>query len=287
MQFANAAVEIAREAGAMLAENLRGPRTVEFKSTPVDAVTDMDRRVESFVVSELRKRFPDHAILGEEGTAVVGTGQKGTPPRYRWHVDPLDGTNNYLHRFPWFAVSLGLEEVDASSPVRRIVAGAVYHVMLDEMFWAERDQGAWLNGERLQVSSEDCLERALLVTGFPYWANGHPRTLMDNLEQFMQKAQGIRRTGSAALDLAYVASGRFDGYWEEGVKTWDVAAGTLLVREAGGVVSDYDGQHVAMPTVHIVAGNPGIHGQMVQMLRGNYRDASPRSEASTSPLSAR
>jgi myo-inositol-1(or 4)-monophosphatase len=263
-RFALAAVEIAREAGAVLRAHLAGAHTVDSKTAVHNLVTEMDREVEAYVVAELGRRFPDHDVVAEEGSG----GDRGAP--LRWHIDPLDGTNNYVHRYPWFAVSLGLERRDAP-PDRALIAGAVYNVMLDEMFWAWQDGGAWLNGVPIQVSSEADPSRALVTTGVPYWGKTHPRTLVENFERVLVACGDVRRGGAAALDLAHVACGRLEVYFEEGIQTWDVAAGALLVREAGGRVSDYDDRVVAMPTAHILASNGAIHGAFHQMLRGKYR----------------
>lgn len=264
LSFAQAAVDIARQAGAMLADALRETHTVESKSELHNMVTEMDRRVEAFVVGELLRRFPDHDICAEEGSGTDG-GRS-----FRWHVDPLDGTNNYVHRLPWFAVSLGLERVDAEVD-RRLVAGVVYNVMHDEMFWAALDEGAWLNGERIHVSAESDLGRSLVTTGIPYWGKAHPRTLVDNFERIVTACGDVRRLGAAALDLANVACGRLEAYFEEGIQTWDVAAGALLVREAGGRVTDYDGAPIPMPTAHILASNGAVHDPLQRLLGGNYR----------------
>lgn len=264
-EFTEAAVDIARVAGQMLREHLHEKRVVDVKTSPSDLVTEMDRRVEAFVSAELGRRFPDHDVRGEEGARTEKPGAL-----YRWHVDPLDGTNNYLHRFPWFAVSLGLERIHA--PTReRLVAGAVYNVMMDEMFWASLGQGAWLNGQRIAVSTQRRLDASLLATGFPYWVKDHPQSPLSNLGRMLPLCRDIRRAGAAAIDLAYVACGRFDAYFEEGIQTWDVAAGVLLVREAGGTVTDYDGEPVPMPTAHILASNGQIHGPMHALLQGSYR----------------
>lgn len=266
MEHTEAAVDIARRAGAILRENLGKVRHVEVKGELCNLVTEIDRRVEAFVAGELQRLFPTHAVKCEEGTELGDAGSE-----LRWHVDPLDGTDNYVHSFPWFAVSLGLERTVRGQS--SLVAGAVYHVMTDEMFWATEGQGAYLNGERIHVSRAERLEETLLATGFPYWVHSSTTTILRNMEPFLKRAHGVRRAGSAALDLAYVACGRFDGYWEEGLNTWDVAAGALLVREAGGRVTDYDGHREVLPTRHIVASNGRIHDAMVGVVAGHYRDA--------------
>lgn len=270
MDYAETAVDIARRAGATLREHLGKVRHLECKGELNNLVTEMDRQVEAFVAGELHRSFPTHAVKCEEGTE-----SGAADAEFRWHVDPLDGTHNYVHRFPWFAVSLGLEQREHGRS--HLVAGAVYHVMMDEMFWATEGQGAYLNGERIHVSRADRLEDTLLATGFPYWVQHTTETILRNMDPFLRRAHGIRRAGSAALDLAYVACGRLDGYWEEGLNSWDVAAGALLVREAGGIVTDYDGHRSVIPTAHIIASNGRIHDAMVGVLAGHYRDAAPAS----------
>lgn len=258
--FAAAAREIAREAGATLRAGLLQPRQVSRKTSANDLVTEMDRAVEAFVVDALHRRFPAHAVRGEEGARSAADDWE-----YRWHVDPLDGTINYLHRYPWFAVSLGLERRGT------LVAGAVYNVIPDEMFWAARGAGAWRDETPIHVTEARRLEDSLLATGFPYWIREDTGTVLASLDRFLRVAHGVRRAGAASLDLAYVAAGQLDGYWEQGVQTWDVAAGALLVREAGGRVTDWDGAAVEMPTAHIVASNGALHDAMVAQLRGQYR----------------
>ena len=248
------ALEAAEGAGRLLKENLGRANAVEFKGE-IDLVTEMDRKAEELIVGRLSSAFPDHSIIAEEREGV----EKASP--YRWIVDPLDGTTNYAHGYPVFCVSIAFEaEGD-------LVFGVVYNPVLEETFLAERGGGATLNGRPIHVSGTERLERSLLATGFPYDIR---RTRDNNLNHFCSfaiKAQAIRRAGSAALDLCYVACGRFDGYWELRLKPWDVAAGSLMVREAGGMVTTFDGGPFDIYSTNIVASNGKIHSEMLEVLR--------------------
>lgn len=222
------AEEGARLAGRILAERFLGERTIEFKGG-IDLVTDADRASEEALLAFIRERHPHHAILAEESGASQGT------EGFRWLVDPLDGTTNYSHRVPHFCVSVAVEGAGG------LLAGVVYDPMLDELFSAARGEGATLNGRPLKPSATATLDRALLCTGFPYDVREKPEGPVGLFTRFILRAQGMRRTGSAAMDLAYVAAGRFDGFFEFGLKPWDIAAGALLVQEAGGVISHISG----------------------------------------------
>lgn len=244
-----AAVSAARAAGAVLLDEFGNERHIEYKGI-IDLVTDADRRSEQIVVSILRDRFPDHQILAEEGTAG------GASPRYRWIIDPLDGTTNYAHRYPHFAVSIGLEQDG------EMLIGVVYDPVLDELFTAQSGSGAFLNGRQLQVSRSEQLRRSLLCTGFPY-DHSFLKPSLRRWDQLVRDAQAVRRDGSAALDICYVAAGRFDGFWEDHLFPWDMAAGMLIAREAGGTVTDYQGLPPSVYQGEVVASNGLIHGAML------------------------
>ena len=249
-----AAAQVARLAGAELVSRFRGPRRVRFKHD-IDLVTDADTASEAVIVAFLKERFPTHAILAEEQG-----GQEGNSP-LRWIVDPLDGTTNYAHRVPHFSVSIAVEDAQG------LAAGAVFDPIRDELFEAARGLGAFLNGERLHVSTEANLQRALLGTGFPYSVWDEPARPLKLFNTFILKAQGLRRAGSAALDLCWVAAGRYDGFFEVELKPWDIAAGTLIVREARGTVTDLAGSPLDLFVGDILATNGALHDKMAQTCR--------------------
>lgn len=259
----DAAEAIALRAGWIVMDLLDRGRTVERKRSAVDLVTDADRRSEVFIVGELERRFPDHAIVAEEG----GGRDAATP--YRWHIDPVDGTSNYAHGYPIFCISIGLCEGD------RPIAGVVRAPALGETFKASRGGGAYLNERRIRVSEVSTLADALVATGFPYYRRERAAELLGLAGEFMQRTTGIRRAGAAAWDLANVACGRLDGFWEEGLSSWDVAAGSLLIEEAGGRVSDYQGGPLALTGPSILASNGKLHDAMLALTRP-YRLDPPR-----------
>jgi len=250
----DAAAEFARAAGAILLEGHGRAHTPEKKGR-IDLVTEYDRRSEALLVSRIRERFPDHAILAEESGAA-GDGRA----RVRWLCDPLDGTTNYSHNYPFFCVSVGVEVEGA------MAAGAVYDPVRDELFAAARGDGATLDGAPIHVSRIDELENALLVTGFPYDVREHPERHVPLFQEFLMRAQGVRRDGSAALNLCYVAMGRFDGMWEGNLSPWDVAAGSLIVTEAGGIVTNWAGGAFDLQEGAVVASNGAIHEELVTEL---------------------
>jgi myo-inositol-1(or 4)-monophosphatase len=253
----NFAIQTARDAGRVLAE--RFGRTLRITNKgELDLVTEADLASERLIIERIKTYHPRHAILAEEsgvGGAASGDGQD----EWRWIIDPLDGTTNYAHGYPCFCVSIGLEHKG------RMEVGVVYDPMRDELFTAERGDGASLNGRRIQVSPVDSLAGALLCTGFPYDVRDRSE-FARHFANFIMNAQGVRRDGAAALDLAYVACGRFDGFWEEGLKPWDVAAGSLLVKEAGGRASKYDGAPLSIYTPPMMASNGLLHEQMMRVL---------------------
>ncbi len=255
--FIPQAEAIAREAGALLREFYhRGVRT-EYKGD-VDLVTEADRASEQLIVSRLAEAFPTHGIYGEEGT------RSGLTSEFRWYVDPLDGTTNFAHGFPAFCVVLGCEQrAPGLSPEEdgQMVAGVIYDPLRDEMFSAARGEGAFLNGEPIQVSRVAKLQESLIATGFP----SHKRHRSPNVnfyQEFTLRSHGVRRAGSAALDLAYIACGRLDGYWEFKLNPWDTSAGYLLVEEAGGKITHFDGSKFTLDSREVFATNGKIHAEM-------------------------
>ncbi|GAB4279945.1 MAG: inositol monophosphatase family protein [Candidatus Promineifilaceae bacterium] len=256
------AVTIAREAGELLAEGFDKKKEVVHKSTAVDWVTQYDTAAETLIVSRLREKFPEHGLLGEEGSNFAGNG------RFQWIVDPLDGTNNFAHNFPVFCVSIALWEGQTPR------VGVVYDPLRDECFTAVSGQGAWLTRRgkvmKLSVTNTDNLASSLIATGFPYdrvkQQNGHVTNVAES-EAFLRQVQGLRRAGSAALDICYVGAGRLDGYWEYKLHPWDVAAAVLIAQEAGGTVSWIDGSPFRLDKqVAMVASNGRIHQTMLHVI---------------------
>jgi myo-inositol-1(or 4)-monophosphatase len=259
--YLDVAVEAAREAGSILRAEFDRPQKIGYKGD-VDLVTETDRRSEAAVVERLRSHFPKHAIVAEEGT-----GQE-SDSAFRWYVDPLDGTTNFAHGYPCFCVSIGLAEND------ELVAGVILNPVNDELYTAVKGEGAWLNNKRIQVSTVPKLRTSLLATGFPQ----QKRTRSPNIDyywQFTLASHGVRRDGSAALDLAALACGRFDGFWEFGLKPWDTAAGVLLVREAGGMVTNLAGQPYRTGDYELLASNRLIHAEMQQLAADIAERAQP------------
>jgi myo-inositol-1(or 4)-monophosphatase len=249
--YLSTAVEIAREAGALLAELFTQPIEISYKRRS-DLVTVADRRSEALIVERLRRHFPEQAIVAEEG------GRQGVPSEYCWYVDPLDGTTNFAHGFPVFSVSLGL------ACRGEVIASVVYDPTRDELFTAERGAGGYLNDRPLHVSRTEKLSGCLIATGFPPFAMNNDLNLQ-LYSRFTELSHGIRRAGSAALDLCYVAAGRFDGFWELKLNPWDKAAGSLLVTEAGGRISNIQGQPFNLLGEDVFASNGLVHDQMLEV----------------------
>jgi len=252
--FMAVARHAAQMAGKLLKENIHGKREITHKGE-IDLVTEMDMRSERIVVEMLHASFPDHNIIAEEETNI----RNGS--RFTWIIDPLDGTTNYAHGYPCFSVSIALEQND------EIVLGVVYDPMRDEMFSALNGNGADLNGRPIQVSDMDRLINSLLATGFPYDRKVNGKNNIAYFQEMLMASQEVRRDGSAALDLCSVACGRFDGFWELRLRPWDVAAGSLIVREAGGMVSDLSGSKFNIREGDILTSNGKIHNQMIDILR--------------------
>jgi myo-inositol-1(or 4)-monophosphatase len=248
--------ELAKKAGAILRGAYQKEHQVDYKGV-IDLVTEVDRESEAFILGEIQNRFPEHQILAEESGGSLGI-------EHQWYVDPLDGTVNYAHHIPIFCVSI------AYAAKKGVSLAAVYDPMRDELFSAAQNQGAHLNGRRLHVSNASELQRSLLVTGFPYDAWNTKFDNFDNFIRFSKLTQGVRRLGSAALELCYVAAGRFDGLWELGLSPWDVAAGGLICTEAGGQVTNINGsEDYLTPPQSILATTPGIHTKMQGILSEN------------------
>lgn len=228
---------------------------------PADFVSEADRRADRILRAELAKARPAFGLLMEESGATPGSDDERT-----WIVDPLDGTTNFLHGIPHFAISIGLEERG------EITAGVIYEPIRDELFWAEKGIGAYLNRRRIRVSSRGRLEDAVLATGVPVGARPGKEELLVTMKQVMDRTSGVRRFGSASLDLAYVAAGRYEGFWEYGLSPWDVAAGIVIVREAGGLVSEIDGGSGMLRGGSIVAANDRLHGPIRKLIHDAARN---------------
>jgi myo-inositol-1(or 4)-monophosphatase len=249
--------QAALEAGALLRQNFTKPHRVTLKGRH-DPVTESDFASQQLIIQHLSQAFPEHRFLAEETGAPESSGNSSDGC---WIIDPLDGTVNFAHNFPMFAVSIAFQWQGA------VVYGVVYDPMREEMFEAVRGGGAWLNQQAIQVSLIQELDRALLATGFPYNVVDHLDATMLRFKRLVTQAQGVRRPGSAAIDLCYVAAGRCDGFWEENLKPWDTAAGALIVLEAGGRLSTFDGKPFEIDAQNVVASNSRLHDQILAALK--------------------
>ncbi|GGA61550.1 inositol monophosphatase [Nitratireductor aestuarii] len=253
----NVMVQAALKAGRSLARDFGEVQNLQVSlKGPADYVSQADQRAEEIVFTELSRARPGYSFLMEERGEVIGD-----DPQHRWIVDPLDGTTNFLHGIPVFAVSIALERQG------QIVAGIIYNPAMDELYTAERGGGAFLNDRRMRVAARRELGHSVIATGLPFLGHGNHGQALVDLRNVMGEVSGIRRFGAASLDLAYVAAGRFDGFWEENLKPWDVAAGILMVREAGGYVSDRQGEQTMLTSGSIVAGNEEIKAKLLKQLQ--------------------
>ena len=251
--FKKTAIDAAKSAGLLLKRNIGRRHTIEFKGV-IDVVTEMDIKAEDMIMKTIKARFPEHGILTEESfEQKSGSG-------YRWIIDPLDGTTNYSHGFPIFCVSIALEREG------EIILGVVFNPMLNELFTAEKGKGAYLNSKKIRVSGISELTKSLLATGFPYDVRTSPDNNISHFANFAVRVQAIRRAGSAALDMCYVACGRFDGFWELKLKPWDTAAAMLIIKEAGGIVTDFKGSAFSLYSGETLASNGLVHDEMIEIL---------------------
>ena len=254
----NFAIQMARDAGRVLLE--RQGRGLQISSKgDIDLVTEADLAAEKLIIERIRSYYPRHAILAEESGASEGAPSPAGKSEWKWIIDPLDGTTNYAHGYPCFCVSIAVEREG------KLDIGVVYNPVLDELFAAERGQGATLNDRTIRVSEIEDLNSAMLCTGFPYNVRERP-DFARQFSNFTMRAQAVRRDGSAALDLAYIACGRFDGFWEDGLNPWDTAAGVLLIEEAGGLVTDFKSDPLNIYTPRVLASNGLIHHAMMRVL---------------------
>jgi len=255
-------IGMAREAGIFLKGRLNERHVIDYKGE-INIVTEEDRISEGMITSKIRERYPDHDILAEESAETA------RHSRCRWIIDPLDGTTNYAHGYPVFCVSIAFEEDS------EILLGVIYNPMLDEMFMAEKGKGAFLNGKKIAVSNTTDLSKSLLATGFPYDIRSNRNNNINYFNGMAKSAQAIRRAGSAALDMAYIAAGRFDGFWELRLRPWDTAAGCLMIHESGGIVTDLFGGAYHLEAPHILATNGKIHQGMINMFKMIDRESMP------------
>ncbi len=250
-----------REAGSLLGKSIHKIKKINYKSE-ANLVTHYDKMLEKMILTRIKKAFPDHAILAEESAP------HGTSP-YKWIIDPLDGTTNFAHTFPVSCVSIAVEKEG------EVILGGVFDPFRNELFFGEKNGGAFLNGKKIRVSRTPCLKESLLCTGFPYDRRIHAETYLRLFGAFMIGTHGIRRTGSAAIDICYVACGRFDGFWELKLNAWDTAAASLICQEAGGKVSNFKGRGYSIYEPEALASNGLIHPEMVKILVRNYLRPKP------------
>lgn len=247
-------IDVAQKAGYLLKSRLNRKHTIEYKGE-INIVTDADRMAEKLIKEQIQRKYPQHDILAEESEETLKNSE------YRWIIDPLDGTTNYAHGYPVFCVSIALEYMG------EVILGAIYNPMLNEMFTAQLGRGAFLNGNMISVSDTADMSKSLLATGFPYDIRENENNNMNYFYKMAKNAQAIRRAGSAALDMAYVAAGRFDGFWELKLAPWDTAAGALMIKEAGGVITDLFGEKFLLESPHVLASNGKIHAKMLDILK--------------------
>ncbi len=247
-------IQVSHEAGEIVREGFGKNFNVEYKTNEANIVTDIDKASEKHIKEFIRKKYPSHSILAEEG------GETKNNPEYLWVVDPIDGTTNFAHGLPIFSVSIGLQKNGET------IAGVVYDVMQDVTYSAEKGGGAFANSKKINVSTNDKLSRSVLVTGFPYNISDNPGNALEKFSELTKASRGIRRLGSAAIDLCYVAKGVFDGFWEVYLHPWDICAGKLIVEEAGGLVTGFKGEEIDIYTKQILATNGPIHERMKEFL---------------------
>lgn len=250
-------IQIAKEAGEIIREGFGKNFQIEFKSGENNLVTEIDKKSEQVIIDFIQKKYPTHSVLAEE------RGELRRESEYLWVIDPLDGTSNFAHRLPIFSVSVGLQKNDET------VAGVVYDVMQNVLYSAELGSGTFANENKISVSKQNKLTQSMLVTGFPYNVKINPEHAFERFEVMTKNARAVRRLGSAAIDFCYVASGVFEGFWEVYLHPWDICAGKLLVEEAGGLVTDFDGRVIDIHSKKILATNSLMHNQMVKLLKIN------------------
>lgn len=250
-------IYISKKAGELIRSKFNTDFSLEFKTNESDLVTEVDKASEKIIVDFIKKKYPTHGIITEEGGTSLSKSE------YNWVIDPIDGTTNFAHGLPIFAVSIGIQKNG------KTIAGVVYDIMQNIIYSAEVKNGAYENNKKIKVNDNDNLRHALLVTGFPYDVKDNPENALGKFVAFTKAARGIRRLGSAAIDFCYVANGVFDGFWEVHLKPWDMCAGKLIVEEAGGLVTDFDGNKIDIYSKKILASNGKIHSSMIHVLKSN------------------
>ena len=253
----NDLIAISKEAGEVVREGFNKNLKIEFKSNESDLVTNIDKASEKLITDFVKKKYPSHGILAEEG----GNIKEGT--EYIWIIDPLDGTVNFAHGLPIFSISIGIQKN------RKTIAGVVYDIVQDILYSAENGGGAFANDEKIKVSDNSNLAHSILVTGFPYNIHQNPFNALEKFVSLTRKARGIRRLGSAAIDFCYVARGVFDGFWEVYLNPWDICAGKFILEEAGGNVTNFNGEQIGVDSKQILASNGKIHNDMLQILKNS------------------
>ena len=251
----NDIIQISKEAGELIRNAFGKTHSVEFKTNELNLVTETDKASEKLITDFIRKKYPSHGILAEEGSEANKSAE------YLWVVDPLDGTSNFAHGLPIFAVSIGVQKNGDT------IAGVVYDVMRDVIYSAERSGGSFENGRKISVNKNSNLGHSMLVTGFPYDIKENPDKASERFIAFLKQARAIRRLGSAAIDFCYVASGVFDGFWEVSLHPWDICAGKLIVEEADGIVTDFDGNEIDIYSKRILATNGLVHKKMIDVMK--------------------
>jgi myo-inositol-1(or 4)-monophosphatase len=247
-------IQISKEAGELIRNAFGKSHSVEFKTNELNLVTETDKSSEKLITDFIKMKYPSHGILAEEGSDLNKSAE------YLWVVDPLDGTTNFAHGLPIFAVSIGVQKNGET------IAGVVYDVMRDVIYSAEKGSGGFENGKRISVSKNENLGYSVLVTGFPYDIKENPDKAFERFIAFLKHARAIRRLGSAAIDFCYVANGVFDGFWEVSLHPWDLCAGKLIVEEAGGIVTDFEGNDIDIHSKRILATNKFVHQKMIEVM---------------------
>jgi myo-inositol-1(or 4)-monophosphatase len=248
-------IKISKEAGELIRNAFGKTHSIEFKTNELNLVTETDKASEMLITDFIRKKYPTHGILAEEGSDVNKSSE------YLWVVDPLDGTTNFAHGLPIFSVSIGLQKNGGT------IAGVVYDVMRDVVYSAEKNNGSFENGKQITVNKNSNLGHSMLVTGFPYDVKENPDKAYERFMEFLKHARAIRRLGSAAIDFCYVANGVFDGFWEVSLHPWDICAGKLIVEEAGGLVTDFDGNKIDIYSKRILCTNDFVHQKMIDVMK--------------------